>query len=148
MPHRAVIRAATPSDLEALIELGGEYCAADGHDFDAAVVREGFAPLLADARHGRVWVAELDGEVDGYAVATWGWSVEIGGREAVLDEVYVRTRGRGIGAALIEQLEAECRASGVRRIFLETESPNDDARRLYTRLGYATESSIWMAKEL
>ena len=36
----------------------------------------------------------------------------------------------------------------MRRIFLETEAPNDDARRLYERLGFEAEDSIWMAKRL
>lgn len=148
MSPAAVVRLANTDDLDALVELGGEYCAADGHEFDPGTVRDGFAPLLRDDRFGSVWVAEVDGNLDGYAVAAWGWSVEIGGREAVLDEVYVRTRGRGTGRALIAALEDGCRAQGVRRIFLETERPNEDARRLYTRLGYATEPSVWMAKEL
>ena len=87
-------------------------------------------------------------ELDGYGVVTWGWSIEIGGLDVVLDELYVRSRRRGVGTALIRQLEAECRARGVKRIFLETELPNDAARRLYEREGYVADSSIWMSKEL
>jgi len=34
----------------------------------------------------------------------------------------------------------------VRRIFLETEAPNDAARRLYERHGFVAEDSIWMAR--
>lgn len=142
------VRRAGPADLDVLVELAAEYCEADGHVFDERTVRAGFEPLLGDDRHGVVFVAELDGAVDGYGVVTWGWSIEIGGLDVVLDELYARTRGRGIGTALIRRLEADCRDRGVKRIFLETERSNDGARRLYAREGYEADTSIWMAKEL
>lgn len=147
------IRPATPPDLPALLVLVAEYCAADGHEFDEQVVMAGLMPLLdndAD-RLGIVLIAEFDEETGGpvgYAVLTWGWSIEIGGREAVLDELYVRVRGRGIGSELLRVAEVMCRQHGVLRIFLETEAPNEAARRLYTRNGFESESSIWMSKHL
>lgn len=157
-----LVRRAVAADLDELIELAAEYCEADGHDFDETTVRAGFGPLLDDDRHGVVLVAVLDGgvesggaegggvegRVDGYGVVTWGWSIEIGGLDVVLDELYVRSKRRGVGTELIRQLEAECRTRGVKRIFLETELPNDAARRLYEREGYVADSSIWMSKEL
>lgn len=143
-----VVRPGDRADLDVLVELAAEYCAADGHDFDEATVRSGFGPLLDDDRHGIVHVAELDGVIDGYGVVTWGWSIEIGGLDVVLDELYARSKGRGVGTALLRHLEAECRHRGVKRIFLETEVPNRGARRLYEREGYAVDASIWMSKEL
>jgi GNAT superfamily N-acetyltransferase len=142
------VRRATPDDLDVLVVLAAEYCASDGHHFDPATVLAGLRPLLADDRLGVVWVADVGGTIDGYAAVTWGWSIEIGGLDVVLDEIYVRTRGRGTGSALLERLEIDCRERGVRRIFLETEQPNDAARRLYARRGYTADTSIWMAKVL
>jgi GNAT superfamily N-acetyltransferase len=142
------IRRAVPHDLDDLVALAAEYCAADGHDFDETTVRAGFGPLLDDDTFGVVWVAEIDGAVDAYAAVTCGWSIEIGGMDVVLDELYVRTRDRGTGTALIRHLEDDCRARGVKRIFLETELPNESARRLYAREGFVADTSIWMSKEL
>lgn len=142
------VRRAVPADLDVLVGLAAEYCDADGHVFDEPTVRAGFGPLLDDDRYGIVFVAELDGAVDGYGVVTWGWSIEIGGLDVVLDELYARTRGQGVGTALIRRLEADCRSRDVKRIFLETERTNEDARRLYEREGYEADTSIWMAKEL
>jgi len=144
------IRRAVPGDLDELVALAAAYCAADGHDFDELTVRDGFGPLLTGDEHGAVWVAsgEERGRLAGYVVVTWNWSIEIGGREAVLDEVYVRERGHGTGSALVRAAEADCRAHGMRRIFLETERPNEAARKLYTRLGYTADDSIWMSKLL
>lgn len=143
-----VVRSAVPADLDLLVGLAAEYCAADGHGFDEPTVRAGFEPLLHDDHYGIVRLATLDGVIDGYGVVTWGWSIEVGGLDVVLDEVYAHTKGRGVGTALLRSLEVECRARGVKRIFLETELPNEAARRLYEREGFAADTSIWMSKEL
>jgi GNAT superfamily N-acetyltransferase len=142
------VRRAVGDDLPVVLGLVGGYCAADGHEFDAATATAGLGPLLDDDAVGVVWLAEDDGAAVGYAAVTWGWSIEIGGFEVVLDELYVTDRGRGIGSMLLAHLEDDCRARGVRRIFLETERPNEDARRLYRRHGYADDDSIWLSKEL
>lgn len=148
------IRRAVEADLPAVSELVVEYAAADGHDADQGTIRAGVQPLLADDRYGVIWLAvrsaddEVGVEPVGYAAVTWGFSIEAGGIEVVLDEIYVRCRGCGIGSRLIEHLEADCRRRGARRIFLETERPNDAARRLYARHGFVADDSIWMAKDL
>lgn len=138
-----MIRRATPDDLPVLLELGAEYAAADHHEFDPTIATSGFAGLLVDDTYGVVWLTESG---DAYAVVTWSWSVESGGLEAILDEIYVRQQGRGVGSQLLDHLHADCDRRGVRRIFLETEPHNGDARRLYERHGYVAEPSIWMAR--
>ena len=142
------VRRATIDDVDAVTRLCAEYCAADGHEFDPGRVHDGLHPLLVDDDRGLVLVAIVDGRLDGYAAITWGWSIEIGGFEVVLDELYVRTRGRGTGGRLLDTVDTECRARGAKRIVLETERPNHDARRLYLRHGYVADDSIWMSKEL
>jgi ribosomal protein S18 acetylase RimI-like enzyme len=148
MADSTSIRRATSRDLDALLVLGSEYAAADGHGFDVAVARRGFEPLLGSDDLGVILVAETAEELIGYAVVTWGWSIEIGGLDVVLDEIYVRRRGRGVGGRLLDEIETACRARDVKRIFLETERPNDAARRLYARHGWTEDDSIWMSKEL
>ena len=125
-----------------LVALHEGFCAVDGHPFDQARARGGFGPLLADDRHGVVWVTD---DQRAYAVVTWGWSIEAGGAEAVLDEIYVDDRGRGTGTALIDHLLADARNRGVARVFLETESPNDRVRAFYQRQGFVADDSVWMS---
>jgi GNAT superfamily N-acetyltransferase len=140
-----VVRRAGPDDMETLLTLVAEYCEADGHAFDPEGARAALEPLLAGDTVGTAWVID---EEDGYVVVTWGWSIEIGGFEVVLDEIYVRTRGRGKGSVALRVIEEDCRRRGVKRILLETESANERARRLYARHGYSADDSIWMSKEL
>ena len=144
-PEGAGVRRARPADLDVLVDLHRAFCHADRHPFDTARALAAFAPLLRDDRWGVVWLAAPD---LGYAVLTWGWSIEAGGAEAVLDEIFVRDRGRGLGSLLVEHLIADGRSRGLVRIFLETESHNDGARSFYGRHGFRVDDSIWMSLEL
>lgn len=142
------IRRAGAGDLEVLLRLCARYCQADSHDFDPLTATGGFRPLLDSDRHGVVWLS-LDGdEVVGYAVVTWSWSIESGGPDALLDEIYVDRPGHGHGSALVAHLLDDCRRRGLPRVFLETEGANEQARRFYSRRGFRSEDSVWMVLDL
>jgi GNAT superfamily N-acetyltransferase len=144
MCQGAVHRAGT-DDLDLLLPLVREYCLLDRHPYDGERVRRALVPLLADDTHGLVW---LIGEPpQGYAVVTWSYSLESGGRDGLLDELYVRERGRGRGSAAVRAILDELSSLGIRRVFLETEDHNEAARRFYRRLGFREEPSTWMLRE-
>ena len=143
-----VVRPGRVTDLDALVPLIREFCEIDGHPYDEQGVRGALEPLLGGDQHGVVWLAERDGLVAGYAVVTWGYSLESGGPDALLDELYVRARGNGIGRALMDALLDDCAVRGCRRMFLETEVDNARARRFYGTLGFQQEDSVWMSRTL
>jgi GNAT superfamily N-acetyltransferase len=138
------IRRAGPGDLDRLVELHREFCVIDGHPFDIERATAAFAPLLDDDRHGVVWVVDSP---PAYAVLTWGWSIEAGGAEAVLDEIFVSERVAGVGSSLIGHLLADGRRRGLARIFLETETHNTRVRGFYERHGFVVDDSIWMSHD-
>jgi GNAT superfamily N-acetyltransferase len=145
-----VLRRAVAADRAVLLELAEEFCAVDHHPYDAGRVGRALDPLLADDRYGVVWVIDRHGAAGpvGYAVVTWGWSLEAGGKEAVLDELYLRDRGTGAGAVALEAICAATAAAGASRIYLETEAANHRVRRFYARAGFDVEDSIWMGRWL
>lgn len=142
------IRRAGPEDLPDLLPLAADYCVADQHDFDEDRVCSAFGPLLADDRFGVVLVVDDGGTLAGYAVVTWGYSIESGGVESLLDEIYVADRGQGLGSQLVEACITAARDHGARTMFLETEAHNARVRRLYQRHGFMTEDSVWMGRGL
>jgi ribosomal protein S18 acetylase RimI-like enzyme len=131
-------------DRAELLALIREFYTVDRHEFDLDRVARGLDPLLVDDAHGQIWLADAGG----YAVVTWGWSLESGGREALLDEIYVHDRGRGVGWALLEHALAAAAAAGASRMFLETEAHNERVRSFYASAGFGVEDSTWMSREL
>ena len=149
----AAVRRATSADLDALLALTRAFGIEEGRRYDETHVAGALEPLLRDDTHGQVWL--LAGPVGddgplGYAVLSWGWGVESGGREGLVDEIFVAegSRGRGLGGVLLSAVLEAARAAGCRTLFLETERPNEAARRLYRRHGLVDEDSIWMRAEL
>ncbi|MGA0078999.1 MAG: GNAT family N-acetyltransferase [Candidatus Nanopelagicales bacterium] len=142
------LRLATSEDYQDLIPLIKEFCEVDNHEFDDARIEKSLGPLLEDAELGRVIILEVKGELKGYAVLTWGWSLESGGREALLDEIYVRKRNQGWGALLLEKVVATAKDNGAKIIFLETELANERVRDFYIRHSFNKEDSIWLSQKL
>lgn len=134
------------ADAGLLVTLVREFCDIDGHAFDQERVRAALIPLLENDQHGLVWM--MGDPPSGYAVVTWGYSIESGGRDALLDELYLRRRGEGLGALAIEQILTDLGQRGLKRIFLETEKPNEAVRRFYARHGFRQEDSVWMSRPL
>jgi GNAT superfamily N-acetyltransferase len=142
------LRLATSEDYQDLIPLIKEFCEIDNHEFDDTRIKKSLVPLLKDAVLGRVIILEVEGELKGYAVLTWGWSLESGGRESLLDEIYVRERNQGWGALLLEKVVATARDNGAQIIFLETELANERVRDFYLRHGFNKEDSIWLSQKV
>lgn len=141
------IRRATSADLEPLLPLVRAFYEIDRHEFDESVVRAALIPLLSDDTFGQVWVTD-DGGLSGYVVVTWGYSLESGGRECLVDELYVERRSNGSGARLLEVSLEGAKAAGARAVFLETEAHNQRVRSFYARCGFDLEDSVWMSRSL
>jgi GNAT superfamily N-acetyltransferase len=139
-------RRAHRGDLLPLLALITEFYEIDAHEYDEERIVPALEPMLLDDALGQVWVLEDESRrLDGYLIVTWTWSLESGGRDCIVDEIYVREPGHGPGARLLEHGLAEAVAFGARAAFLETEAPNDAARRFYVRHGFVAEDSIWMS---
>jgi GNAT superfamily N-acetyltransferase len=141
-----MITRARSQDLPLVLAMSAEFNEIDGHSYDESRVRASLAPLLRDDDLGVVY---LVGEPPvGYAVVTWGYSIESGGRDALVDEIYVRARGEGIGGAALAEIMEDLRLRGLKRVFLETERANAKVRAFYARHGFKEDDSIWMSRDL
>ena len=122
----------------------------DEGPYDEALCRPAMAGLLADASLGRVWLIRSGSDVAGYVVLTLSYSVELGGRYAFIDELFVARgyRGRGIGGAVLRLVATEARALGVAALSLEVTRSNDTARRLYERNGFVARGHELMTRRL
>jgi ribosomal protein S18 acetylase RimI-like enzyme len=88
---------------------------------------------------GHVWLIDEGGAPAGYAVMTLGYSLEFGGRDAFVDELYIRPayRRRGLGRRAVEVVATYCRDTGVQALHLEVGRENEAAQALYRQAGFA-----------
>jgi GNAT superfamily N-acetyltransferase len=140
-------RLAAESDTDTILPFMREYYAFDGHGFDEAKARVALTALLRDASLGRAWFI-LDGETPvGYIVLCFGYSLEWLGRDAFVDEFYLREeyRGRGWGRATMAFVEDAARDAGIRALHLEVVRENA-ALRMYSRMGFHPHESTFLSK--
>lgn len=133
-----MIRRAAPDDLPVLVDLMRGYYRDDGLQFDEDAARATMRRLLAEPQWGRVWLAFEEGQAIGYVALCIGFSLELGGNDAFIDEVFVlpEFRGRGCGSRLLETAGLAARDLGVRAVHLEVDRHNEAAQRLYRSFGY------------
>jgi len=81
-----------------------------------------------DADLGVVRGAPRDGDPEAaYLISMW---------------VAPEARGHGVGAALVDEVVAWARASGLRRLYLDVGLHNAAARRLYERMGFVATGAM------
>lgn len=143
-------RRAADADIEAIVELMAAYYEEEAYPFEVVTARDALAALVADERLGAVWVADIHGYIAGYFAVTVGFSLESGGRDAFLDELYLRegARGRGLGAAALDLAEAWCRERGVRVLHLEVERHRIAAQGMYRRRGFVERDRHLLSKPI
>ena len=140
-------RLAAPGDRALLDAMIREYYVHDRHPIDDAIIASALDGALAPNHHIRIWVIEVDGEAAGYIAVAIGFTIEAGGNDGFLDELYLREafRGQGIGRKAVEFAIAACPSLGIRRLSLEVERHNARAKRLYEDIGFEAHDRILMS---
>ena len=133
-----LIRPGTLDDLESLIELMRGYYRDDHLPFDPIAASRVMERLLREPQWGRVWLAEVDRQPIGYLALCIGFSLEFGGNDAFIDEVFIvpQQRGHGYGRQLLEVAGQSARELGLSALHLEVDRSNQRAQQLYQSLGY------------
>jgi ribosomal protein S18 acetylase RimI-like enzyme len=129
---------ADPSDADTLVEMMRDFNAHERIAFDEREVRDVLSQLFANDSYGLACLILLGGEVAGYVVITFGFSVEFRGRDALIDELFLKDefRGRGLGSAALRHAEGICRERGIRALHLEVDRSNIIAQSVYSRAGF------------
>lgn len=140
------IRASSPSDAAALLALKhrldreSQFMLLEPDERTSTaeeVARE--LQRLADSPNSILIVAERPGELIGYIELTGGRYRRNWTTGEVVIGVAAAASGRGIGTALLGQVDAWARGAGLHRLELTVMVQNGTARRLYERSGYVVE---------
>jgi ribosomal protein S18 acetylase RimI-like enzyme len=138
----------TLADVDTLLTLMREYYAYDRHEFIEPKLRDALTSLLTNPAYGYAWLIADGGTPVGYMAVCFGFSLEFGGRDAFLDEIYLREayRGKGIGRQAILHMLETCRANGIRALHLEVMPGNRAVIAFYEKLGFENRGSSLMTQ--
>jgi len=86
----------------------------------------------------------------GYAVLTLRHSMEFGGPDGFIDDLFVRkaSRRHGVGRAALGALLGECRRRGVLALHVETSAGNPAAVALYESFGLRDRQRLLLTARL
>ena len=129
---------ARPEHIEALLPLVAAFHGEQAIEQTEESRRTAITPLLEGSPLGAVYLIGPQRAPIGYIIVTFGWSVEFGGMDAFIDELFIRpaVRGRGIATEVLSALPLALGQAGVRAIHLEVDQDNAVAQRLYARSGF------------
>jgi GNAT superfamily N-acetyltransferase len=127
------IRDAEPADKAAFRKLWASHLAFYKVTLADDVTDHTWARILDPASRVAMRVAEVDGQLAGFAIhhfhdSTWVKTPDCYLEDLFLDETF---RGKGIGRALMEDLVALCAQNGWSRLYWHTDEGNVTARKLY-----------------
>ncbi len=147
----AALHLARPEDLDKLLTMVASFHEEQGIDSSDEQRRGALLPLLEGLPYGAIYLIGPVRAPIGYIIVTFTWSVEFGGLDGMIDELFIRraVRGRGIATEVLYTLPRTLAEAGVRAIHIEVDRENIPALKLYTRARFeARENALLMSRTL
>lgn len=134
----AALTLAGPKHSDALMPLVATFHTEAGIESTAQSRMAGVQPLLDGIPHGVVYLIGPVRAPIGYIVISFGWSLEFGGMDGFVDELFIRegVRNRGIASEVLATLPRALADAGLKALHLEVAQDAEDTRRLYARAGF------------
>ena len=137
------------SHIESLVEMYHEF---EGIQSAVETRRETISRLLDPSNtFGFIVIASRGDNPIGYAAICYGFSIEFGGRDSFLDEIFVEksSRGSGVGGALVKLAVEIAKERKVKALHLEVSRSNEKAEHFYSNLGFKSRKNFnLMSKNL
>lgn len=136
---QTLTRRATIEDIPVLVEMMQEFYAEAHYEFDKQWATASFFQFLINPALGAAWIVSHSDEAAGYVVMTVGYSMEYGGLDAFIDDLFVRKefRGKGYGRAALDTLFEECARRSILAVHVVVGRDNTTANALYSSYNLA-----------
>lgn len=131
----AALHLAKPQDLDKLMPLVSAFHAEMGLGTEETALERALIPLLEGSPYGAIYLMGPARAPMGYVVLTFSWSLELGGMDGFIDEIYLRpaVRGRGIALETLQTLRKTMQSAGVTALHLEVDREDEAAQKLYRK---------------
>jgi ribosomal protein S18 acetylase RimI-like enzyme len=140
------LRVAEQGDLEQVLTYVRAYHEIEGITHSALNAASAVRPLLGQSTLGRVWLICRGSQSIGHIAICFGYSIEFGGRDAIVDELFIlpEHRGKGFGKAVLALVKSEAALLDVKALHLEVARSNEKAQRLYKSSGFISREGFFI----
>jgi GNAT superfamily N-acetyltransferase len=113
---------------------------------DLAIQMDGVGQILSDPEKGRFFVIEDSGRIVGCISLLFLISTALGGKAALLEDLFLvkPVRGQGWGGQLLDYAIQQAIQHGCKRITVLTDKDNSAAQSLYQKMGFKYSDMIPM----
>lgn len=113
---------------------------------DLAIQMRGVGQILSDPEKGRFFVIEDSGRIVGCVSLVFLISTALGGKAALLEDLFLTkpVRGQGWGGQLLDYAIQQAIQLGCKRITVLTDKDNSAAQSLYQKMGFKYSDMIPM----
>lgn len=141
---------ASEKDVPEILKMMEEFNSIFNYPFDKGRTKENLLHFLTDQNLGRAWIIKNDRLTIGYIIFAFGFSFEHNGRDAFIDELFLKSayRHKGIGKLAMDFIYEEALRLEVNAIHLEVEQHNKVGSKLYREKGYIDNGRILLSKKL
>jgi ribosomal protein S18 acetylase RimI-like enzyme len=144
------LKEAALDDVPAILEMMAAFNAIDNYPFDKNLTLKNLKHFISTPNLGRLWIIYDSNVVAGYMVLAFAFSFEYKGRDAFIDEIYLKDefRNKGIGKLAMSFVEQQAKSLGVKTLHLEVEQHNARANKIYIDQGFANNGRMLLTKKL
>jgi len=141
-------KTATEKDIDSLLLMMSEFYKHEQIQFNNEILKSTIIDLIQNPFLGKIWLINVNSQVVGYFVLTYIFSLEYGGRNALLDEIFIKKdfRGKGIGSKTLNFIEQQCKIDNIHVVHLQVKKFNPSAKKLYELNGYREVDRTFMIK--
>ena len=142
---QSIIRNATLSDLSRCAELLAILFSQEKEFEPNATAQLHALTMIAESpASGQIFVAEVNGKVEGMVLLLFTISTYLGKRVALLEDMIVAPewRGKGIGSQLLHHALAYAQSNGMGRVTLLTDLDNEAGHQFYKAHGFVRSSMV------
>ena len=137
-------------DKKEVLEMMTSFNRIYGYHFDPDIGAQNLREFTSNESLGRLYLIKDQQSTIGYIVLAFGFSFEYKGRDAIIDEFFIKAeyRNKGIGKITLDFIDSECQKLGINAVHLEVESQNVLASRLYYKKGYKSNNRKLLTRKI